>query len=583
MGGMGGRLPLAIVALAVAAWASPPPSSTLDACNAENARLAQRVAELEDRLLEGSRASDDDVPDPPGTPGFTQNCCMAGVCVIFAAMAAGLTMGLVSLEPMEMEIIVKTKDKDMLHDKDKIKLKQDQAAATSVLPLLQNHHRLLVTLLLMNSIANEALPLFLDKVVPSWLAVILSVTLVLMFGEIIPSAVFTGSEQLRIAAKFAKLVSFFQCMFAPIAWPIAKVLDTLLGEDHKGRYNFAELRAIVEIHAKLGDDESRFVQFKCTDTQGLGIITTETQHHFSENSIVSFEGTRAAPAKSNKLKDDGTIYFVKPCNPLKGREQSYTFKLYTAESQLPSELITFDRPGDLVSGNFVLQERDELKIMHGVMNLTHMTAADAMVPLSEAWMMETTQRLTKEVLKDILDSGFSRIPVYSVHKHNLRGFILTKKLIVISPDDEGGKGRCVGSLGIDSLVVVPPDIFMLDLLNKFQADRCHLALVTNKPAKVLEAWKQDVAIPPDVHMAGIITLEDIIEKLLQEEIEDEHDAVKKRTNSEMVKPSTGVQLTRRHSEQVLRRESTRSPASMMEHRRGQDRAAILPLAEPLLP
>ena len=41
----------------------------------------------------------------------------------------------------------------------------------------------------------------------SWLAVLLSVSLVLMFGEIIPSAVFTGSEQLTMASRFAGLVS----------------------------------------------------------------------------------------------------------------------------------------------------------------------------------------------------------------------------------------------------------------------------------------------------------------------------------------------------------------------------------------
>ena len=37
----------------------------------------------------------------------------------------------------------------------------------------------------------QALPLFLDRIVPSYMAIILSVTLVLFFGEIIPSAIFT--------------------------------------------------------------------------------------------------------------------------------------------------------------------------------------------------------------------------------------------------------------------------------------------------------------------------------------------------------------------------------------------------------
>lgn len=39
---------------------------------------------------------------------------MALTCVVGAALAAGLTMGLVSIDPMEMEIIVKTEDKDSM-------------------------------------------------------------------------------------------------------------------------------------------------------------------------------------------------------------------------------------------------------------------------------------------------------------------------------------------------------------------------------------------------------------------------------------------------------------------------------------
>ena len=58
----------------------------------------------------------------------------------------------------------------------------------------KDHHLLLVSLLLVNAAVNEALPIFLDSLVPSWLAIVLSVTLVLFFGEIIPSAIFTGQS-----------------------------------------------------------------------------------------------------------------------------------------------------------------------------------------------------------------------------------------------------------------------------------------------------------------------------------------------------------------------------------------------------
>lgn len=50
--------------------------------------------------------------------------------------------------------------------------------------VIHRHHLLLVTLLLANSIAMEALPIFLDRLVPSWAAVLISVTAVLFFGEV---------------------------------------------------------------------------------------------------------------------------------------------------------------------------------------------------------------------------------------------------------------------------------------------------------------------------------------------------------------------------------------------------------------
>jgi len=46
---------------------------------------------------------------------------------------------------------------------------------------------MLVTLLLCNAAAVEALPICLDRLVPaSWMAIVISVTGVLAFGEIIP-------------------------------------------------------------------------------------------------------------------------------------------------------------------------------------------------------------------------------------------------------------------------------------------------------------------------------------------------------------------------------------------------------------
>jgi len=96
-----------------------------------------------------------------------------------------------------------------------------------------NHHYLLVTLLVLNATANEALPLFLDKLVPAWLACLLSVTMVLIFGEIIPSAIFTGPSQLLIVSKLASTVACAKMLFMPIVWPISLFLDKCLGTKAK--------------------------------------------------------------------------------------------------------------------------------------------------------------------------------------------------------------------------------------------------------------------------------------------------------------------------------------------------------------
>jgi Mg2+/Co2+ transporter CorB len=77
-------------------------------------------------------------------------CALA--CVIVAALAAGLTMGLLSLDPLMLLIKMRAGGEE------------EKKQAASLLPIVKQHHLLLVTLLLLNSIANEALPLFLVRI-----------------------------------------------------------------------------------------------------------------------------------------------------------------------------------------------------------------------------------------------------------------------------------------------------------------------------------------------------------------------------------------------------------------------------------
>lgn len=106
-----------------------------------------------------------------------------------------------------------------------------------IFPVIDKHHWMLVTLLLCNAGAMEALPIFLDKLVSPVEAVIFSVTLVLIFGEIIPQALCTGPRQLTIAYYMCPVVLFLMWITIFVSWPIGWILDKLLGEHQIQRYD----------------------------------------------------------------------------------------------------------------------------------------------------------------------------------------------------------------------------------------------------------------------------------------------------------------------------------------------------------
>jgi len=76
----------------------------------------------------------------------------------------------------------------------------------------------------------EALPLSLDKLLPEWAAIVVAVTAVLFFGEIIPQALCTGPSQIKIAMYMCPVVNVLMYLTIPISWPIAKLLDSIMGE-----------------------------------------------------------------------------------------------------------------------------------------------------------------------------------------------------------------------------------------------------------------------------------------------------------------------------------------------------------------
>lgn len=154
-------------------------------------------------------------------------CCLAGFC-------SGNTVGLLSIDPLELEI---RKQNGSLEEK---------AEADMILDVLHNHHLLLVTLLLYNAIAMETLPLVIHTIVPAWLAIVLSTCVVLIIGEIVPQALCTGPNKLAIAKRSVPIIRFMIKIFWCISYPLGKALDWILGEHSNHRLERKDLAALLK-------------------------------------------------------------------------------------------------------------------------------------------------------------------------------------------------------------------------------------------------------------------------------------------------------------------------------------------------
>jgi metal transporter CNNM len=141
-----------------------------------------------------------------------------------------------------------------------------------ILPILKQHHYLLVTLLLSNAFAMEALPIYLDAIVPSFWAIIISVTAVLFVGEVIPQAVCTGPSQLKIAQFMAPFVRLLMFASGIITFPIARILDKVLGEHDITRYKNDQLKTLVQMHSRQALEKMKISQ---SDNMGLSHLQSK--------------------------------------------------------------------------------------------------------------------------------------------------------------------------------------------------------------------------------------------------------------------------------------------------------------------
>lgn len=170
------------------------------------------------------------------------------ILIIFSALFSGLTLGLMSLSAHEL------KRKMSLGDRDALK----------VYKIRKDGNLLLSTLLIGNVAVNSTLSIFLGSITSGFAAAIIATTLIVIFGEIAPQAVFSRFA-LKLGAKTAWLVQIFIYILYPICRPIASVLDKTLGNELPTVYSKKELMKIIEEHedsdtSDVGEEEEKIVK-----------------------------------------------------------------------------------------------------------------------------------------------------------------------------------------------------------------------------------------------------------------------------------------------------------------------------------
>ncbi|KAI5303874.1 hypothetical protein KEM56_007102 [Ascosphaera pollenicola] len=150
---------------------------------------------------------------------------------------------------------------------------------------------------------------------------------------------------------------------------------------------------------------------------------------------------------------------------------------------------------------------DEVTIISAVLDLKEKPVGSIMTPMENVFTMSVDSVLDEEAMDLILSQGYSRIPIHTPdNPGNFIGMLLVKMLITYDPED----CKQVKDFALATLPETRPETSCLEIVNFFQEGKSHMVIVSE--------------FPGDDHGAlGVVTLEDVIEELIGEEIIDESD------------------------------------------------------------
>ncbi len=149
-----------------------------------------------------------------------------------------------------------------------------------------------------------------------------------------------------------------------------------------------------------------------------------------------------------------------------------------------------------------LFEPEEQMMIYSIFDLGNRLAREIMIPRIDVLALDVETELA-EAIDALIKSGYSRVPVYVETVDNILGLLYAKDLLTVWR--EGNKIESLREL-LRPAYFVPEAKKVDELLTELQGQRVHMAIVVDEYGGV----------------AGVVTLEDIVEEILGE-IQDEYD------------------------------------------------------------
>ncbi|XP_042206392.1 unextended protein-like [Homarus americanus] len=189
-----------------------------------------------------------------------------------------------------------------------------------------------------------------------------------------------------------------------------------------------------------------------------------------------------------------------------GRTQSGGDNVTTASLPSHSAGVTHDH-NDL--------QKEEQNIICGALELHKKTVGEVMTKLDDVFMLNVDTILDFNSINDIMQQGYSRVPVYDGERTNIIAVLFIKDLAFIDPDDNTPlKTLCQFYQNPCNFVFV--DTTLDVMFKEFkEGAKGHMAFV--------HQVNNEGECDPFYEVLGLVTLEDVIEELIQEEIVDETD------------------------------------------------------------